>query len=65
MSSQIIVGEAYKERMGSTYMLFLKYVANYTKALTFYKNIVTNVSAEIASRKNNKKYLESILLSYF
>ena len=65
MSSQIIVVEAYKERMGSTYMLFLKYVGNYTKALTYYKNIVMNVSAEINNRKNHKKYIQNILLYYF
>lgn len=44
LTNQIIENEAYKERMGSTYNVFLKYVSNYTKAIAFYKSIVENVS---------------------
>lgn len=51
--------------MGSTHNLFLRYVQNYTKALTYYKNIVSNVSQEISRRKNNKKKLQQILTDYF
>ena len=51
--------------MGSTYQVFLKYVSDYTKFLTFYKNIVENIVSEINRRKNKKRSLQLILTNYF
>lgn len=40
-------------------------MTNYTKALSYYKNIVENVYQELFRHKNQKRALESILLNYF
>jgi hypothetical protein len=65
LTSLMVVREAEKERVGTTFRMFLKYNYEYDRTVTAYKRIVANVGAELERKKLEKRPLQRTLEDYF
>jgi len=65
LTTSMIIIEAEKERVATTYKMFLKYLYEYDRTASAHLRIVKNVYSEMLNKKSKKCDLMANLIRYF